>query len=87
MTPPPTHRRVFPFSTPLPTVNFLQFQSPQILLTPLKVKMAACGGFGNIDFLVKATGLADAGLRLTIGLFLGNLCLIVISGVDCYTFC
>ncbi|XP_020602607.1 lysophospholipid acyltransferase 5-like [Orbicella faveolata] len=32
--------------------------------------MADCGGFGNIDFLVKASGLADAGLRLTISLFL-----------------
>lgn len=31
--------------------------------------MADCGGFGNIDFLVKATGLSDAGLRLIIGLF------------------
>ena len=49
--------------------------------------MADCGGFGNIDFLVKASGLADAGLRLTIALFLGNLYLIIISGVDFYKFC
>ncbi|KAM7444465.1 Lysophosphatidylcholine acyltransferase 3 [Porites harrisoni] len=31
--------------------------------------MADCGGFGSIDFLVKATGLSDPGLRLVIGLF------------------
>ncbi|KAL9970371.1 hypothetical protein ACROYT_G022734 [Oculina patagonica] len=30
--------------------------------------MADCGGFGNIDFLVKASGLSDPGLRLVIGL-------------------
>jgi len=34
--------------------------------------MADCGGFGNIDFLVKATGLSDPGLRLVIGLFSGK---------------
>ncbi|XP_074625933.1 lysophospholipid acyltransferase 5-like isoform X1 [Acropora palmata] len=31
--------------------------------------MADCGGFGNIDFLVKLTGLSDAGLRLVLALF------------------
>ena len=35
--------------------------------------MADCGGFGSIDFLVKATGLSDPGLRLVIGLFSGTL--------------
>jgi len=33
--------------------------------------MADCGGFGNIDFLVKLTGLSDAGLRLVLALFSG----------------
>ncbi|KAJ7382662.1 Lysophosphatidylcholine acyltransferase 3 [Desmophyllum pertusum] len=31
--------------------------------------MADCGGFGSIDFLVKASGLSDPSLRLVIGLF------------------
>lgn len=49
--------------------------------------MADCGGFGNIDFLVKASGLSDAGLRLVIALFSGNLYLIMISCVDFDKFC
>lgn len=44
-----------------------------------QIKMAACGGFGSIDFLVKASGLSDPALRLTIGLFSGNLYLILSS--------
>ncbi|XP_068699220.1 lysophospholipid acyltransferase 5-like [Montipora foliosa] len=31
--------------------------------------MADCSGFGSIDFLVKLTGLSDAGLRLVLALF------------------
>lgn len=44
--------------------------------------MADCGGFGNIDFLVKASGLSDAALRLIIGLFSGNLNFIMKCYVD-----
>ncbi|KAK2557363.1 Lysophospholipid acyltransferase 5 [Acropora cervicornis] len=35
----------------------------------IESNMADCGGFGNIDFLVKLTGLSDAGLRLVLALF------------------
>ena len=44
--------------------------------------MEDCGGFGSIDFLVKASGLSDPSLRLVIGLFSGNLHFITILCVD-----
>lgn len=60
-----------PCSTPAPRVSFSQFQSP-LQNHATQIKMADCGGFGNIDFLVKASGLSDPGLRLVIGLLSGN---------------
>ena len=48
----------------------------------LKSNMADCSGFGSIDFLVKSTGLSDAGLRLVLALFSGTLNCIVMAKFD-----
>lgn len=72
-------RWCFPCSTPR---NFFrQFQSP-LQNHATQIKMADCGGFGNIDFLVKASGLSDPGLRLVIGLLSGNLNFITVAFED-----
>lgn len=47
-----------------------------------QIKMADCGGFGSIDFLVKATGLSDPGLRLVLGLFSGMFSSIMLFLMD-----
>lgn len=64
-------------SLPSHHVKFSYFLSPvsHISTHIYHIKMADCGGFGSIDFLVKATGLSDPGLRLVIGLFSGTLLL------------
>lgn len=71
----PLVSRLLPPLSPLPPREVFLFSLPSFpnFNSHYHIKMADCGGFGSIDFLVKATGLSDPGLRLVIGLFSGTL--------------